>query len=199
LLLAGLLAACGSSPRSPFFGDDKLIVVGVDPDAEADALARQLSARGLKEARRVRGKHFTALGFSADGNPESQTDVRVISGRGIALALEAKTPTAVEAGVRYALLRAASFETLDPDHGRDEVYVARTALPSGERCLLVFRVLDTGMVDAVPTDNHQLLQVPDADPAWREPFCAGGASADGGTPADAGSPGAGEAVITPPP
>ena len=190
-----MVGACGgSSGHGPFFGDEKLIVLGVSPDTEADTLAQQLAKSGLREARRVRGKHFTALGFGPDGNPLNQTDVRVITGRGIALALQARAPTALDGGERYALLRSPALDTLDADHGQDEVYVARTVLPAGTRCLLVYRVLDTGAVESVATDNYSLVSVPDSDPAWREPFCESEQQR-----ADAGSPKTEEAVITAPP
>lgn len=190
-----VVAACGgASGHGPFFGDEKLIVLGVSPDAEADTLAKQLAERGLREARRVRGKHFTALGFGPDGNPLNQTDVRVITGRGIGLALQARAPTALDGGERYALLRSPALDTLDADYGQDEIYVARTMLPAGTRCLLVYRVLDTGAVESMATDNYQLVSVPDSDPAWREPFCE-----SEGQRGDAGSPQATDSVITAPP
>ena len=176
--------SCGPPARGPFFGDEKLIVLGVSPDQEADLLARQLNERGLHEARRVRGKYFTALGFGPDGNPLNQTDVRVITGRGIALALQARAPTALDGGERYALLRSPHLDTLDADDGQNELYVARTELPAGTRCLLVYRVHDTGAVEPVATDDYQLLRVPDSDPAWHEPFC----DTRGGNAPDAGSP-----------
>jgi hypothetical protein len=196
-LIATLLASCGPPPHGPYFGDERLIVLGVSPDAEADELSRQLNARGLREARRIRGKTFTALGFGPSKDPLHQTDVRVITGRGIALALEARAATMLEPGERYALLSSPHLDTLDADRDLDELYVARTALPTGTRCLLVYQVRQTGIVEQVATDNYQLVRVPDADPAWREPFCA--APAAPAAPADAGSPAAQEAVITAPP
>jgi hypothetical protein len=182
--------ACGPPAHGPFFGDDRLIVLGVDPESEANALAEQLRARGLHEARRIRGKTFTALGFATATENAPQSDVRVITGRGIALALEARAPNALEHGERYALLPAPYRGTLDADgDGFDELFVSRTPLPTGERCTLVYRVRDSGFVDEVTTDNYALARVPDVqDAAWQEPFCAGsGEKADGGSP-DAGSP-----------
>lgn len=195
-LVLAVTSACGAPARGPYFGDDKLIVLGVSPDQEANSLAEQLAERGLHEARRIRGKYFTALGFGPDSNPLNQTDVRVITGRGIALALQARAPTMLDGGERYALLRSPGLDTLDADrgHGGDELYVARTTLPAGARCLLVYRVHDTGAVEPVATDNYQLLRVPDSDPAWREPFCGSDEKAP-----DAGSPEQREAGNTAPP
>jgi hypothetical protein len=184
-----LAFACGPPAHGPFFGDDRLIVLGVDPEAEADALAGQLRARGLHEARRIRGKTFTALGFATAAENAPQSEVRVITGRGIALALEARAATVLEPGERYALLPAPYRDTLDADgDGFDELFVSRSPLPSGERCTLVYRVRDSGFVDEVTTDNYALVRVPDVqDPAWQEPFCARAGHTDGGAP-DAGSP-----------
>jgi hypothetical protein len=200
LTCGALVLACGAPAHGPFFGDDRLIVLGVDPEAEADALAKQLQARGLHEARRIRGKTFTALGFApaAAAQGEQQSDVRVITGRGIALALEARAPTALARGERYALLPAPYRDTLDADgDGFDELFVSRTPLPSGERCTLVYRVRDSGFVDEVGTDDYTLVRVPDvADAAWQQPFCGGAAQApDGGSPGSPSSPDGG----SPPP
>jgi hypothetical protein len=170
-----LLSACASAPaHGPFFGDDRLIVLGVDPDTEANELSRQLSERGLTETRRIRGKTFTALGYSPAAEPGAQRDVRVITGRGIALALEARSNTALTPGVRYALLPAPYRDTLDADgDGFDEVFVSRSPVPAGEACTLVYRVRDSGFVDPVPTASYALVRVPEnADPAWQHTFCA---------------------------
>ena len=170
---APVLSGCGAPAHGPFFGDDRLIVLGVDPDAEADALSHQLAERGLSEARRIRGKTFTALGYAPAAEPTLQRDVRVITGRGIALALEARANTALDPGVRYALLPAPYRDTLDADgDGFDELFVSRTPLPAGEPCTLLYRVRDSGFVDAVPTDSYALARAPDvADPAWQQTFC----------------------------
>jgi len=188
--LAGSTPACGPPAHGPFFGDDRLIVLGVDPEAEANALAQQLKGRGLHEARRIRGKTFTALGFAPTAQKDQQSDVRVITGRGIALALQARGATTLEHGERYALLPAPFRDTLDADgDGFDELFVSRTGLPAGGRCTLVYRIRDSGFVDEVTTDNYALVRIPDVqDAAWQEPFCAGSArSPDAGSP-DAGSP-----------
>jgi hypothetical protein len=170
-----VLSACGGAPaHGPFFGDDRLIVLGVDPDTEADALSHQLAERGLTEVRRIRGKTFTALGYAPAAEPTRQRDVRVITGRGIALALEARANTALDPGVRYALLPAPYRDTLDADgDGFDELFVSRTPLPAGEPCTLLYRVRDSGFVDAIPTDNYALARAPDvADPGWQQTFCS---------------------------
>jgi hypothetical protein len=167
-------AACRPPAHGPYFGDDRLIVLGVDPDTEANELSRQLGERGLTETRRIRGKTFTALGYSPAAEPGVQRDVRVITGRGIALALEARSDTALTPGVRYALLPAPYRDTLDADgDGFDELFVTRTPLPSGEACTQVYRVRDSGFVDPVPTANYALARVPEnPDPAWQNTFCA---------------------------
>jgi hypothetical protein len=187
--------ACGAPAHGPFFGDDRLIVLGVDPDSEADALSRQLAERGLTEARRIRGKTFTALGYAPAAEPNVQRDVRVITGRGIALALEAHSNSALEPGVRYALLPAPYRDTLDADgDGFDELFVTRTPVPSGEACTLVYRMRDSGFVDPVDTASYALARPPEvADAGWQLTFCADAAPAKDPAAVPADQPGEPEA------
>jgi hypothetical protein len=199
LLTALLCCACASQPRSPFFGDERFLVLGVDPDAEADELARQFEANGFRVLRRLRGQHFSALGVAAaDG---AAVKVRVVTTRGIALALDAAQSTPMQPGVGYALLTPPSSETHDADgDGFEEVFVQLlpTAADSAP-CILVYRVRDSGFVDAVAGNTYALPPVANASAPWDAPhFCPEPETEpapDGGVP-DGGS--AADASATPP-
>jgi hypothetical protein len=207
LLAAALGCGCAAQPRSPFFGDERFLVLGVDPDAEADALARQLEDNGYRVEQRLRGQHFSALG-AADAERVA-TKVRVMTARGIALALDAAATDPLRPGLRYALLPPPSPDTHDADaDGFEEVFVRITAPASGEPCIQVYRVRDSGFVD--PVGPVALSTAGEhAAPPWNAPvFCPDPTAApaqpsadDGGTPqggsnapepappaADAGSP-----------
>ncbi len=144
---AALLCACASTPKSPFFGDEKYLRFGVDPRAEANALIESHAGRGDKLARRIEGKDFTALGFmDAHGVPDA---VRIVTTRGIALSLERDAhPLSPE--TRYELVPGPIDGTEDADgDGFEEIFV-RQSEPR-QHCLRVFRARDVGTLDEVPT------------------------------------------------
>jgi len=192
LLIGALLGACASQPPSPFYGDERFLVVGVDPDAEANAVVRQLEASGYKLERKLHGQHFSALGaVSAGGVP---VKVRVVTARGIALALDAVAATPLQPGVRYALLPPPSSETHDADgDGFEEVFV-QLLRDSEAPCIQVYRVRDSGFVDKVPGGVALPPQASASSPVWGAPqFCTSSEPADGGAAApdaaaSAGSP-----------
>jgi hypothetical protein len=152
MLMAICLAGCASSvPRGPFYGDEKYLHFGLDPRAEADALIKQQSERFEPLALRVEGEHFTALGFMDRSG--RATRVRVLTERGIELALDPEPESALTIGVRYALLAPPLATTHDADgDGFEELFVDRRA--DGANCLQVYRVLDVGLVDPVQVDAH---------------------------------------------
>jgi hypothetical protein len=173
LLAAAACCGCASQPPSPFFQDERYLVVGVDPDAETDALARQLEASGFRIVQRLRGRHFGALGAaSADG---TAAKVRVVTGRGIALALDPDERDLARPAIRYALLPPPSSETHDPDgDGFEEVFVHVLPEAGEAPCIRVYRVLDSGFVDPVAGGGFPpAAGSASAHPAWQEPrFCA---------------------------
>jgi hypothetical protein len=204
LLVVGSCCACASQPRSPFFGDERFLVLGVDADAEADELARQLEASGFRVLQRLRGRDFSALGVAgADG---ASAKVRVVTGRGIALALDPTAGNHAQPAVRYALLAAPSSETHDADgDGFEEVFVQMlSTAPGAAPCILVYRVRDSGFVDLVPGggvaiestaakaappwDAPQFCPDPDAEPAADGGARDGGVTHDASATPDAGSP-----------
>ena len=119
---------------------------GVDPRSEADALIKLYAEQAEPLALRVSGRDFTALGFM-DKQGRS-TRARVITGRGIALALDPERPSPLTAAKRYALLAPPLPDTHDADRdGFEEVFIEERL--AAHTCLLVFRVRDVGDVDRV--------------------------------------------------
>jgi hypothetical protein len=176
---------CASSPASPFFGDEELLVVGVDRDAEADAMVREYEAAGSKLTLRLRGEHFSALGFT---RKDGLGAVRVLTGRGIALALDSKAGTALTQGARYALLGPPFTQTHDADGDRfEEVFVQLYPDAPSEPCVLVYRVRDSGFVDPVSAKDYSVHSPTEPlSPAWQAAaFCV---LAEPEPKADAGSP-----------
>lgn len=181
-----MLSACSPAPRGPYFGDEHLLVAGVDTDGEADAVTEQLTKNGHTPTRRLRGFHFIALGFADKGGP---AHVRVVTPRGIALSLNAVTRSALHAGVRYDLLEAPLRGTHDADGDEfEEIFVLSQTQAPPARCILVFRVRDSGFVDAVGGQGYSVVAT-STHPAWRQPlFCGDEENTDGGIkiePADA--------------
>jgi hypothetical protein len=150
--MAICLAGCASSPRQgPFYGDEKYLHFGIDPRTEAAALIKQQSDRLEPLALRIEGEHFTALGFMDRSG--RATRVRVLTERGIQLALDPEPESALTTGIRYALLAPPVATTQDADgDGFEELFVERR--DDGPNCLLVYRVLDVGVLDAVQVDTR---------------------------------------------
>jgi hypothetical protein len=146
------LLACTSAPASPFFGDDRFLVVGVSPDSEADALSSKLATDGLRERTRLRGTTFTALGV--DDSQGVPSLVRVITARGIALALDPVESHPLDRGARYELLAPRSPGQHDADgDGFDELFIVRRTYDRADACLLVYRVQSSGFVDLIEDAN----------------------------------------------
>lgn len=176
--MLGLAGACASQPAGPFFGDERFLRFGVDPSAEADALTAQLERAGYTLARRVRGQYFTALGFvDTQGLPSV---LRVVTARGIALALDARAGDVFVPSEQFQLLPAPFSDTHDADgDGFEEVFVWQ-AVSGQEPCVQPYRVRDSGFVDRVEQDNYALAAHPDTtDPRWQNPqFCSASAAGD---------------------
>jgi hypothetical protein len=169
LALSLLSAACGGAPpRGPFFGDEKLLVVGVDPDAEADAVVRQLAEHGFHEVRRLTAPTFTALGFAPLKDDPEAGRVRVVTANGLALALDSSSPTLLTQGRLIRLLDFPYRSTHDINgDGDEELFVREEPLPRGEPCLRVYRVRRTGIVEEVSGRNFVLPRPPDStDAGW---------------------------------
>lgn len=155
LLPSLLLVACGAPSQGPFFDDQRYLVFGVEPDAEAAALVERFEAAGRKLLLRVRGHHFTALGFD-DGNGHAAA-VRVITSRGIELALDPPPGDGLHDPVAYRLLAAPIEGTQDADgDGFEELFVERLVGGAREGCIEPYRVRDAGFVDPVPVELAEL-------------------------------------------
>jgi hypothetical protein len=187
-----MLAACASEPPSPYYGDERYLVIGVRPDAEAMTLKAQLEKAGFPMLRRVDGQNFTALGFGdAQGDP---IKVRVVTARGIELALDPISRDPFHEGLSYALLESPFRDTADADgDGFEEVFVEKRYGSGAPPCVLVYRVRDSGFVDPVQDARYALPRPAESSlDAWRDPtFCAAQKTAgvtDAKQP-DAGAPG----------
>ena len=172
-----LLAACSAGPASPFFGDEKFLVLGVSPEEEANAVSKQLAVDGRTEHLRLRGPTFTALGFTEpDGQPAW---VRAITPRGIALALDPVASHPLERGERYELMAPATPGLFDADgDGFDELIVLRRSYDRDDPCVLAYRIQSSGFVDLI-TDSQDTIDAARDVITGVEP-CAGAPAADGG-------------------
>jgi hypothetical protein len=176
VLLCGLLA-CSSAPQSPFFGDERFLVVGVSPDAEADAIARSLGELGYRESLRLRGRGFAALAFEdAQGLP---AHVRIVTGRGIALALDVIESNPLDRGARYALIAPQTPGQFDADDdGVEELLVLGYTYDRMVACALAYRVDPAGAATELRDAEHIRALLP-ADSPYAP--CAADA-ADAGEP-----------------
>src|SRR5690606_24159522 len=86
-VLASGSLACGS-PRSTRFDDARHFRVGLDPRTEADAIEARLTARGLVRVARVDSDAAVGLAMRDD---EGRTVLRIVTTRGLALAVDAPT------------------------------------------------------------------------------------------------------------
>lgn len=148
-------AMCSSAPRSPFFGDEKYLVLGVSPEDEANAVSKELATNGRREHLRLRGPTFTALGFTEpDGRPAW---VRGVTQRGIEIALDPTPSHPLERGVRYELLAPETPGLFDADgDGFDELIILQRSYDNDDPCLLAYRIQNNGVIDLI-TDEHHVL------------------------------------------
>jgi hypothetical protein len=158
-LLTLWICGCASAPASPYFGDERYLRFGVDPNQEANAVIESQKARHYPLALRLLGQNFTALGFM-DGRGRS-TAVRILTLRGIVVALDPRPQTPLQESLSYTLLEAPIEGTHDADGDSfEEVFVEQRT--QSRRCLQVYRVRDVGFVDPVEQDAQVMGQ----------PFCA---------------------------
>ncbi len=150
ILLLGVLG-CSSAPPGPYFNDDKYLRFGVDTNEEANAVIESQKQRNLQLAQRLLGKHFTALGFM-DKSGRSRA-VRILTVRGVGVALDSRPETATEPPKSYAVIAPPIKDTHDADHdGFEEVFVEERT--SKDSCLRVYRVRDVGFVDPVIVETQ---------------------------------------------
>lgn len=143
LLIAGQ-CACAKPVAGPFYGDDKLLRFGVDPHAEAEEVRVAFERSGQSMRERLAGQHFTAMAFQdASGEP---TAVRVVTARGIVVALDSRRADSLRPALRVDLLPRPLPDSHDADgDGFEEVFIEQR---TGARlCVLVYRIRDVGFAD----------------------------------------------------
>jgi hypothetical protein len=146
--MLALCSGCATAPRAPVFNDSQYLQFGVDPRTEADTLVKNYADRSERLALRIVGRDFTALGFMDRSG--RATRARIVTLRGIALALDPDPESPLHAPARYALLAAPLPDSQDADRdGFEEVFIEQRK--SAQTCLLVYRVRDVGYVDLLET------------------------------------------------
>lgn len=140
--LAFFVVACGAA-RPVSFDDARHFRVGLDPRSEADAIESRLIARGLTRVARVDADAAVGLAMRDD---EGRTVLRIVTTRGLALAVDAPTESLSRSEV--GLVEAPS--DLDGD-GYVELLPAATDAASSRRCFALVRVTDDGgLVEVTP-------------------------------------------------
>jgi hypothetical protein len=147
-LLSVIACVACVGPAGPVFHDEEYLRLGLDPRAEADSMIASYRERDEPLALRIEGHDFTALGFMDRGGVSTRT--RVLTARGIELALDVELGNPLQSTTRYRLLAPPVAGTQDADgDGFEEVFVERRT--RARICLLVYRVRDVGYVDPVDT------------------------------------------------
>lgn len=142
------MAACGGGPE-PVRPEDWLRV-GVDPVEEARVVEGRLTESGWGTAQRVEGEGFVALAFE---HPDGRRAVRVVTSRGVAVALDSHEPDGIRE--RHGPVSLVELDEADVDRdGRPEVVAARDQ--DGGRCIAILQVGGDGLVQVAPTDAEEL-------------------------------------------
>ena len=173
-MLAAVLACGPAADEQLRVHDLRYLRVGADLDEEAEATSRNLERAGFGVRARVRGERFRAVGAAMPG--DSATAVRVITRRGVVLALDAPGPhRAYDVFLSTAHCESRGCPP-DPDgDGDEEVVIGTRDELYARRCLALVRVDGEGSVrevriqldeydEALPTDAclEQLVDL-DAD------------------------------------
>ena len=137
-----LLTGCASTPPDPFLGQRIELTFGVDQKDEAAAVQASFEEAGYYLDKRIDGQRFAALSFrDAKGRPKA---IRVITARGIALALDSVEATALDAAVSYKLLEPSGPIAADNEYS--EGLLVLETRGSGEPCVRPYAVIDNGLV-----------------------------------------------------
>lgn len=140
--LALLCACAAQEPRGPYFGDERHLVLGVDPEREAALVVERMTTAGYTLALRLRGIRYTALEFAdAGGRPVA---VRVVTSRGIALALDAREGDALRPALAWRLLPVRLPALRDVD-AAEQVFVEER-VTGAVRCVRAYAVDAAGVV-----------------------------------------------------
>lgn len=141
-----VLWGCASSPGTalPVHG----LRFGVDPHREATAVMQSFLKAGYQLHARLSGEAVEALGF-VDRWGVSR-GVRIVTMRGVALALDSVPKGALADRLEYYLYVPPMLHGLDVDgDGFEEVFVREVGREGGD-CLVPYRVAELGHVQPVP-------------------------------------------------
>lgn len=158
------LVACASSPV-PGLDPLRYFRAGVAPHREARRVVNHLEGAGYSVRKRIEGETFVALAFARPQDGASA--VRIITRRGIAVALDAPTegrPAAGRVGLRAPR---GDHHDLDGD-GRPEIAVRLHDARRERTCVAVMRVLQDGRVVEMglrrdPTPTRCIERLHDVD------------------------------------
>ena len=150
ILQACLSASCATTAVAPTFSDAQWLTVGVDPEVEARKILQDYEQAGYSLHARVVGQAFTAMGFvRADGTSRG---IRVVTARGVALALDSVPKGALEDRLEYFLMMPPVAATLDADgDGAEEFFVRELGRRTGN-CVVPYRVGPSGVVQRIEPD-----------------------------------------------
>lgn len=140
-----LFASCGGgAPETPLL--ERWLRVGVDPHAEAEAVARTLEMGGYRVTQRAETEELVALAFVRD---DGRRAIRVVTRIGVAVALDSHETDGVR--LRHGAVRLVEPGALDADaDGRTEIVVARDE--GEDTCIAVVRIDEDGRPRAAPID-----------------------------------------------
>ena len=140
LALVLALAACARESPPPY-DPTVYLRVGLDPAQEAAALRARFAEDGFTLRARVEAPGVSAFAMGREG----ETLVRVITERGVALAVSAPTE-----GLDRAEVGLLEVEPSDPDgDGRPEVALYAVDVAAARRCVALLRV-EAGSAGGTP-------------------------------------------------
>lgn len=169
-LLCLCVGGCAAPAQLPVFDDQQYFTLGVDPKAETKALIHDLKREGFEAEPLLHGERFYALGIRhAD---LTSIGVRIVTVRGIALALDRIKPTIFQEEVRYRLLLPPWPNTHDVDgDGNEEVFVeVQRGSDRRNSCVSVYRISAAGTADLIDGDRLD-FQAPDGQRFRAPTFC----------------------------
>lgn len=152
VVVAAHVLGCGG-PRAPVAYPVDAIRVGVDPRAEADAVAQGLASAGFSVTDRVDLPRVTVLGLER-ASPAA-TAVRVVTSRGVAWFADGAPDGELVAVTLLAHAPGAHAPDLDGD-GEPEVVVLGRAAGDSRACAVMLRVTRDGAVTPIRVDTSAL-------------------------------------------
>lgn len=131
------------------------IRLGVDHVAEAASVQLAFENAGYVLVERRQGHRYVALQFAGDAGLGQA--VRVVTDRGISLALDGRASSPLHGSVTFELMRDAGSHTAGAAAGNvaapELVMVLERHGVDGPSCVRPYEVLESGRVEAVPDDD----------------------------------------------